>query len=99
MDPRQNQWLQAIAKTALGIIGTAQGFHVWHSGGGCHHFRKVDDKYCYVLVCSEAEIPATDPGRWDIGLYDAEGQEVHVVEHHGDLLSALKASERLLSEV
>ena len=93
------KWLDSIADSPLGQIAKSSGYHVWHSGGGCHHFRKANENGCYVLVCHESEIPETDLGVWMLGVYDAEGIEVNVMDFNGKLEDALAASDKLLAEV
>lgn len=92
------KWLDAIAKTPIGLIGKSKGYHIWHSGGGCHHFRKTHENGCYVLVCDDSEIPETDRGKWLVGLYDAEDAEVNFIDFEGSLEEALAASDKLLDE-
>jgi hypothetical protein len=93
------KWLDSIANSTLGKIGVSKGFHIWHSGGGCHHFRKDAENGCYVLVCHEGEIPETDPGIWMVGTYDAEGEEIHVLDLEYTLEEALDSASKLLAEV
>ncbi len=92
------QSLDAITETPLGKFAKSQGFSVWHSGGGCHHFRKENSDGFYVLVCHEFEIPKIDPGAWTIGLFDSEGIEVDIIDIEGKLEEALAASDKLLME-
>lgn len=93
------KWLNSIAESTQGQIGASKGFHVWHSGGGCHHFRKEIKNGCYALVCHEGEIPETDPGTWMVGIYDAEGMEIGVEDFEGTLECALDVADKLLAEV
>jgi len=93
------KWLDSIQATPMGQLAKSKGFHVWHSGGGCHHFRKENENGCYVLVCHESEIPKEDLGTWMIGVYDAEGVEVNIMDFEGKLEDALAASDKLIAEV
>lgn len=91
-------WLRNIAESTLGKIGTQRGFHVHHSGGGCHHFKKENEAGAFVLVCAEAEIPETDPELWSIALHDDEGYEADIIEYQGTLEQALDTASKLLME-
>jgi len=93
------KWLDSIAESTLGKIGKSKGFHIWHSGGGCHHFRKDNPNGCYVLVCHDSEIPENDLGTWMVGTYDAEGMEIGVEDFEGKLEDALDMADKLLAEV
>lgn len=94
---RMFQWLESIQNKPLGQVAKSKGFHVWHSGGGCHHFRKTHENGFYVLVCHESMIPDDDLGRWTIGVDNADGVEVKVTTFEGTLEDALAASDKMLT--